>query len=261
MKPVYKSEGEFHIHLSKGDVGRYVILPGDPGRCERIAAYLDDAAFLTRNREFVSYTGFLDGEKVSVVSTGIGGPSAAICMEELINIGADTFIRIGTSGGMKMDVMGGDLCIATGAIRAEGTSREYAPIEWPATAHFDVVSALKESAENMGVRFHVGVVQCKDSFYGQHSPETMAVADELNYRWDAWVKLGALCSEMESAALFTVAALRGVRCGSIMTVFANQTRRKAGLDDPQDYDVDTAVKATVGAIRILIDKDREALHI
>ena len=258
MALVYnKDELEYHIHVKKGQVGRYVILPGDPGRCEKIAAYFDEPQFVAQNREYVTYTGKLDGVPVSVTSTGIGGPSASIAMEELIHCGADTFLRVGTSGGMRQDVMGNDLCIATGAIRMEGTSKEYAPIEWPAASDFEVALALKEAALELGYRHHMGVVQCKDSFYGQHDPQLMAAVPTLTEKWDAWVRLGAICSEMESAALFTVAALRNVRCGAVMHVIANQTRRALGLEDPQAYDTDRAIRTAVEAIRILIRKDRE----
>ena len=162
---------QFHIHCVPGDVGRYVFLPGDPGRCESIAALFDNPVHIGMNREYNIYTGTLLGQKVSVCSTGIGGPSAAIAMEELAAIGADTFIRIGTCGGIDMNVQPGDVVIANGAIRYEHTSLEYAPIEFPAVPDFGITCALKEAAENLGYRNHVGVVQCKDSFYGQHSPE------------------------------------------------------------------------------------------
>lgn len=249
---VYSENEEFHLKIKKGDVGRYVILPGDPGRCEKIAAYFDAAHFVASNREYTIYTGYLNGEMVSVCSTGIGGPSAAIALEELVHAGADTFIRIGTSGGMAPEVLGGDLVIATGAIRAEGTGREYAPIEFPAVADFDVVSALREAAVKSGKRFHLGVVQCKDSFYGEHDPESMAASHELKAKWDAWLKCGALTSEMESAALFVVGAVRKVRVGTILTVFGNQTRREMGLSDELCFDTDMAVRVAVDAMRILI---------
>ena len=176
---VYSNELEFHLKIKKGDVGRYVILPGDPGRCERIAATWDDAHFVVSNREYTIYTGHLNGVEVSVCSTGIGGPSASIAMEELIHCGADTFIRVGTSGGMAVDVMGGDMVVATGAIRMEGTSKEYAPIEFPAVADYQVVNALVEAARKGGHCCHVGVVQCKDAFYGQHNPDGMPVGYTL----------------------------------------------------------------------------------
>ena len=258
MALAYKQdEGEFHIHVKKGEVGRYVILPGDPGRCEKIAKYFDEPAFVAQNREYVTYTGKLCGVPVSVTSTGIGGPSASIAVEELIHCGADTFIRVGTAGGMKKEVMGGDVCIATGAIRFEGTSKEYAPIEWPAVADFDVTRALKDAADRLGFSNHTGVVQCKDSFYGQHSPDSMPAAAMLRERWDAWLDMGALCSEMESAALFTVAAARGVRAGSVLLVIANQTRRELGLEDPQVYDTDRAIRVAIEAIKDLIQKEKE----
>ena len=254
MSLVYAKDKEFHIHTTPEDVGRYVILPGDPGRCEKIARHFDNAKKVAENREFVTYTGQLEGVKVSVTSTGIGGPSAAIAMEELIHCGADTFIRVGTSGGMQPEVCGGDLVIATGAIRMEGTSREYAPMEYPAVAHYDVVEALKHAADRLGARSHLGVVQCKDNFYGQHAPETMPVAYELKNKWDAWMRCGALASEMESAALFIVGSVRRVRVGSVMLVLANQTR----LDDPQVYDTEMAVTVAVEALREMILKEKDA---
>ena len=202
---------QFHIHCVEGDVGRYVILPGDPGRCEKIAALFDDAHFVAQNREFTIYTGTLLGEKVSVCSTGIGGPSASIAMEELHNIGADTFIRVGTCGGIDLDVRSGDVVVATGAIRFEHTSREYAPIEYPAVANFDVTCALVQAAKNLGKSLKTGVVQCKDAFYGQHSPARMPVSYELLNKWEAWKRLHVKASEMESAALFVVADGRPLR--------------------------------------------------
>ena len=249
---------QYHTQVGPGDVGKYVILPGDPKRCEKIAKYFDNAQFVADSREFVTYTGYLDGEKVSVTSTGIGGPSASIAMEELIAVGADTFLRIGTCGGMQLDVLSGDTVIAIGAIRMEGTSKEYAPIEWPAVADLDVVNAMVASAKDLGVPCHTGVVECKDSFYGQHSPDSMPVGYELKNKWEAWKKLGCLASEMESAALFTVAAARHVRCGSCFLVMANQEREAAGLPNPVVHDTDTAVRVAIGAVRKLIAEDRAA---
>lgn len=258
MKLVYSDTKEYHIQVGQGEVGRYVILPGDPGRCEKIAAHFDHPVKVAQNREYTTYTGTIEGVPVSVVSTGIGGPSASIAMEELIHCGADTFIRVGTSGGMQPEVLGGDLVIATGAIRNEGTSKEYAPIEYPAVADFDVVQALRESAGRLGYRSHLGVVQCKDNFYGQHSPDTMPVAYELNQKWKAWIDCGALASEMESAALFIVGAVRRVRVGAVMLVIANQTRREMGLEDVQVHDTESAVKVAVEAVRSLILRDLKA---
>ncbi len=249
---------QYHIQVGKGDVGRYVILPGDPKRCEKIAKYFDDPVLVADSREYVTYTGYLDGEKVSVTSTGIGGPSASIAMEELVNAGADTFVRIGTCGGMQLDVKSGDVVIANGAIRMEGTSKEYAPIEFPAVADIHVINALMQSAEELESPYHVGVVQCKDSFYGQHSPERMPVGYELMNKWEAWKRLGCLASEMESAALFVVASHLGVRAGSCFLVLANQEREKKGLENPVVHDTDMAIQVAVGAIRKLIKADKKS---
>jgi len=191
-----------------------------------------------------------------VTSTGIGGPSAAIALEELANIGADTFIRVGTSGGMDINVMGGDLVIASGAIRMEGTGREYAPMEFPAVANYEVMNSLVKASKDMGKKYHVGIVECKDSFYGQHEPETKPVSYELANKWEAWLRLGSLTSEMESAALFIVGAYRRVRVGSILNVVANQERRRKGLDDPQCHDTEAAIIVAVEAIRNLIKEDK-----
>ena len=255
MSTVY-SEKEYHVNLTKGDVGEYVILPGDPGRCEKIAQYFDNPVLVANNREYVTYTGTLNGVKVSVTSTGIGGPSAAIALEELVHCGAHTFIRVGTSGGMQKEVLGGDVVIATGAIRLDGTSKEYAPIEYPAVANFDVVMALKESAKELNHPYHVGVVQCKDSFYGQHSPESMPIASELQNKWEAWIRTGALTSEMESATLFIVGSTRRVRVGAVLLVVANQTRRALGLEDIQVHDTEAAIKVAINALKKLIADDK-----
>ena len=248
---------QYHIQVGKGEVGRYVILPGDPKRCEKIAKYFDDPVLVADNREYVTYTGTLDGVKVSVTSTGIGGPSASIAMEELVNCGADTFIRVGTCGGMQPEVKSGDAVIATGAIRMEGTSREYAPIEYPAVADFHVANALVKAAENCGYQYHAGVVECKDAFYGQHEPETKPVSYELMNKWEAWLRLGCKASEMESAALFVVANYLRVRCGSNFLVVANQEREKQGLSNPVVHDTDAAIKVAVEALRILIREDKK----
>ena len=344
---------QYHLQIRPGDVGRYVILPGDPKRCEKIAKHFEDAKLVADSREFVTYTGYLESEKVSVTSTGIGGPSASIAMEELVQCGADTFVRVGTCGGIDLDVKGGDIVIATGAVRMEGTSREYAPIEYPAVADLEVANALVAAAKELGFTYHTGVVQCKDAFYGQHEPERMpvsyelvqcgadtfvrvgtcggidldvkggdiviatgavrmegtsreyapieypAVADlevanalvaaakelgftyhtgvvqckdafygqhepermpvsyELLNKWEAWKRLGCKASEMESAALFIVAAHLKVRCGSDFLVMGNQERNALGMDNPIVHDTEAAVMVGVEAIRRLIRADRE----
>ncbi len=251
-----ESERMYHIDVAPGEVGRYVILPGDPKRCAKIAAYLEDARQIADHREFVTYTGKLLGVPVSVCSTGIGGPSASIAMEELRMCGADTFVRVGTAGGIDTDVEAGDVVIASGAIRMDGTSREYAPPEWPAVADFEVMTALKQAAEKLGLRNHVGVVQCKDAFYGQHKPEELPVSYELLNKWEAWKRLGCKASEMESATLFTVAAYLRVRCGAVLFIMSNQERLKAGLSNVIEHDTDKAIRTAIEAIQLMIQQDQ-----
>ena len=247
---------QYHIQVANGEVGRYVILPGDPKRCKKIAQYSEDPVMIADNREFITYTGTLDGVKVSVTSTGIGGPSAAIAMEELARCGADTFVRIGTCGGIQPEVKSGDIVVATGAVRMEGTSKEYAPIEYPAVADLMVVNALVSAAKEKDCEFYTGVVQSKDAFYGQHEPEMMPAGYELINKWEAWKKLGCLASEMETAALYIVAAKLHVRVGACFLVMANQEREKLGLENPVVHDTDMAVQVAVEAIRKLIKEER-----
>jgi uridine phosphorylase len=248
---------QFHISCKSGDVGRYCFLSGDPGRCAAIAEHFDNPVHIGMNREYNIYTGTLLGEKVSVCSTGIGGPSAAIAMEELCAIGADTFIRVGTCGGIAMDVMPGDVIVATGAVRYDHTSLEYAPLEFPAVPDFDIAAALKAAGEELGYRTHTGVVQCKDSFYGQHSPEKSPVSYELLQKWESWKRLGVKASEMESAALFVVASALGVRCGSCFHVIWNQEREKAGLAQPMTEDTSGAIKVGIEAMKRIIAADKK----
>lgn len=250
-------EKQFHIHCKPGDVGRYCILPGDPGRVPAIAAYFEDAHQVASNREFNVWTGTLLGEKVTACSTGIGGASAAIAMEELHKCGVDTFIRTGTCGGIDLNVQSGDIVVATGAIRYEHTSQEYAPLEFPAVADYEIVQCLREATRALGLPLHTGVVQCKDSFYGQHSPETSPVYYELKQKWDSWKRLGVKASEMESAAMFVVAAALGCRCGSCFHVVWNQEREAAGLDQKMSEDTSAAVRVVVDGLKLLIEADRK----
>ncbi len=253
----YSQNGEqYHIGLKEGDAGEYVILPGDPKRCKKIAEYFDNAELVADRREYTTYTGFLNGVKVTVTSTGIGGPSASIALEELVKIGAKKFIRVGTCGGIDIDVKGGDIVVATGAVRMEGTSREYAPIEFPAVADLDITNALVEACKKLNNPFHTGIVQCKDSFYGQHSPEKSPVSYELINKWEAWKRLGCKASEMESAALFVVGSALNVKVGSVFLTVANQEREKLNLDNPVIHDTDRAIKTAIEALKILIEKDR-----
>ena len=203
-----KLEKQFHIHCVPGDVGRYCILPGDPGRVPAIAALFDDAHQVAYNREFNVWTGTLLGEKVTACSTGIGGPSAAI--------------------------------------------------EFPAVADWEITNALVDATKAMGYPLHIGVVQCKDSFYGQHSPDASPVSYELKAKWESWKRLGVKASEMESAALFVEAAALGCRCGSCFHVIWNQEREAAGLDQKMSEDTSASVKVAVEGLKRLIEADRKA---
>lgn len=260
MGSIISKDIRFHLKIRNGDVGRYVILPGDPGRVPLIAEYLENAEQIACNREYNVYTGCLDGVKVSVCSTGIGGPSAAIAVEELIESGADTFIRVGTSGGINLKVVGGDLLVASAAVRSEGTSREYIPDGYPAVADFEVTRALKDAGDELstdedGNRCHVGVVHCKDNFYGEIDPNNTGVAAKLNAAWEGYVRCGCLTSEMESAAIFSVALLRGVRAGAVMTALWNVERTNAGLPDKNCDSTDRGIRCAIGAVKRLIAID------
>lgn len=251
-----KLDKQFHLQIVPGDVGKYVLLPGDPGRCESIAKQFDEYWHVVSNREFNIFSGTIDGELVSVCSTGIGGPSASIAMEELHNCGADTFIRVGTCGGIDLDVKAGDLVVATGAIRYEHTSSEYAPVEFPAVADFEITSILHKLSVDNGFRVHTGIVQCKDSFYGQHSPGVSPVSYELLHKWESWKRLGVKASEMESAALFVLASALKCRCGTILHVIWNQEREAELNDKSMDESTLHARKIAVDAVRELIRKNK-----
>ncbi len=248
------TERMYHIDLNEAEIegAKFAIVPGDPDRVEKIAALLDNPRQLRQKREYNSYIGSLCGRNILVTSTGIGGPSAAIAVEELAMLGVKNFIRVGTCGGMQQSVLPGDVIIGNASIRMDGTSKEYLPIEFPAVSDFDLTLALRDSAKELGVKYHVGVVQCKDSFYGQHSPDRMPVSYELNNKWQAWIKGGALASEMESATLYTVAQTLGLHASSVFTCVWNQERRNAGLIDDDVHDTETAIKVAINAIKMLI---------
>lgn len=219
-KEVLNDKGEnYHICCRRGDVGRYVLLPGDPFRTDLIASYFDGAKLIAHNREHKTWTGTLNGVKVSVTSTGMGCPSMAIALEELIHCGADTFIRIGTAGHVcdescdeKLD---GVIC--TGAVRDEGTTVHYIPVEYPAIADRHVTAALADAAKAAGLNYAEGIVQSKDSFYGQHDPDGLPNGARLKERWEAWRMGHVMASEMETAALFVISSIRGCRSGAVMS--------------------------------------------
>lgn len=252
------SELQYHIQMKKGDVGRYVFLPGDPGRCEKIASYFKNPQLVAYNREYKTYTGTLLGEKVSVVSTGIGCPSTAIAVEELIAIGADTFIRIGTSGGMQPGIRTGDVAIVNAAIRDEGTTLHYMPVEFPAVADIDVVLALRTAAQKVGIPYHVGPTQSKDSFYGEIEPERMPVDSRLISRWKAWLAGGAVCSEMEAAAIFIIASIHRKRAGGVMLMGSMDESVEETIEEKEAFfDIDRAIRVGIEGMKLLIEKDKQ----
>ncbi|MBA3074793.1 MAG: uridine phosphorylase [Anaerolineae bacterium] len=247
----------FHLHIKEGDVGRYVLLPGDPGRCEKIAQYFDNPHFVAHNREYVTWTGTLLGEKVSVVSTGIGCPSAAIAVEELVDVGADTFVRVGSSGSMQANVHMGDIVVVTASIRDEGTTSHYLPVEFPAVANVDVVNAMQASAKALGLHHHCGVSQSKDSFYGEVERTRMPMSAHLEERWNAWVSGGALCSEMESSAIFVLSSIYRKRAGGVMLVInESELAEETGADKHmQEFDAESVIKVAIEGIKNLIRAD------
>lgn len=243
----------FHLGFDPNKYNaKYAIIPGAPERTDKIAECLDSATFIGMHREYKAYIGKIGCENVFVCSTGIGGPSAAIAVEELYRAGVRYFIRVGTCGGIQYDIKSGDLVIANSAVRQEGTALEYAPIEYPATADFDVTSALVSAAQQQGYTYHVGVVQSKDSFYGQHDPDASPVSTLLHQKWNAWKQLGVLASEMECASVFTVAASLGAKAGAVLHCVWNQEREAAGVHDSETHNTDCAVKCAVQAIRNMI---------
>ena len=246
----------YHIGLTKEDLegARFAIMPGDPFRVPKIAALMDNAKELGFNREYRSFLGEIAGEKVIAISHGIGGPSTAIALEELRMLGVEYFVRIGTSGGMQLPVLAGDIVVVDGAIRAEGTSKEYMPIEFPAVADLDVTVALRDEAKALADgHYHVGIAHCKDSYFGQHDPARMPVSYELQNKWQAWVRGGTLCSEMESSTLFTVCRALGAKAGAVMLCVWNQEREAAGLPNDSNHDTELAIKVALGGIRRLIE--------
>ena len=243
---------QHHIQLKAGDVGRYVLLPGDPARSEKIASYFDNPRFVASNREYITYTGTLLGEKVSVTSTGIGCPSTAIAVEELIAVGADTFVRVGTSGGMQPYIKTGDIGVISASIRDEGTSLHYLPVDFPAVANLDVVLAMAEGARRAGYTHYIGISQSKDSFYGEMEPARQPVARQLLQRWKAWQDGGAISSEMEAAVIFILCSIHRKRAGGVMLMAGPSPEDF----EPEKFDINRAIKSTIEGIKALIEQDR-----
>jgi uridine phosphorylase len=246
-----------HLKMKEGDVGRYVLLPGDPGRCAHIARFFDDAELVAQNREYTTFTGRLLGEKISVTSTGIGGPSTAIAVEELSKIGADTFIRVGTSGGLQPHVQVGDLVVAWAAVREEGTTQLYVPLNYPAVADLDATLALRQAVEGLGFRHHIGIARTTDSFYASLEPERLPAGHELQNRLNAWTAAGVLCSEMEAATVFVVSSVLRKRAGCILLIASNKGLAPLPPEElARRRDLDPLIWTAIEALKILIEKDR-----
>jgi len=243
------NETMYHVKLKKGDIGRYVLLPGDPFRTDILAQYLDDPVLVAHNREHKTWTGTLLGEKVSITSTGMGCPSAAIAVEELIACGADTFIRVGTAGrvneaSQSEAMIGG---IITGAVRDEGTTKQYVPAEYPAIADRTVVDALVKAADKLDLNFGEGISYTKDSFYSHVVPDMAPLGEEAKNKQSVWAKANVLLTEMEAAAILVVSSIRGCRASGIMA-FSDAKNVVSG--------VDLSCRTACEAIKILIESDK-----
>ena len=252
VRPETEERVQYHIHLKPGDVSRYVLLPGDPDRVPKITKNWDKVIEVAKHREYLTHTGFYKGVKVSACSTGIGSPAAAIAVEELANIGADTFIRVGSTGSIREECKCGDLIISTGAVRLEGTSKEYVRVEYPAVASYDVVAALIEAAESFGYRYHVGITASTDSFYcGQARPGFGGY--KQSWMEDLIPDLRAANVynlEMEAAVILTLANLFGLRAGTVCAVFANRI-----TDEFKVVGEEEAGKTATEAVKILHEWD------
>ncbi|HHY39351.1 MAG TPA: nucleoside phosphorylase [Clostridia bacterium] len=251
---------QYHVEIAPGDLGEYVIVAGDPGRISKIAAHFESPQEVTANRGFVAYSGTLNGVRVGAVAHGIGGPSMAIVAEELARSGVHTIIRAGTCGGLQDDVKPGDLVIATAAVRHEGLSQAYVPLEIPLLASSQVVEALSAacSERDPKITFHLGLVESKDSFYGEVHPDSMPLRDRLLLRWNVMREVGVLATEMECAALFAVALVRRLRAGAVLKVLSAVGAHPGSPEEahqlPRNMPLDDLIEAAVGALARLIEQ-------
>lgn len=236
---------EYHIRVKPGEVARYVLLPGDPARAELIAKRFDEAKEIAFNREFRTFTGKAGGTQISVTSTGIGCPSAAIAVEELSKCGADTFIRVGTAGAVNPKVKVGELVIANAAVREEGTSPQYVPLSYPAVANLEVTNALIEAVRRLKVKHHVGLSVSKDSFYSE-APERAPLAGESAQRWKIWQRARVLATEMECSTIYTLCGINGWRGGGVLAIIGPIGK----IVDPH-AGIDKAIDVAIEAVKIL----------
>ena len=251
-------EKKYHVGLGKGDVGEYVLVPGDPGRTPMIAKYLEGAREVAFSREYRTFTGTVDGVPVSAMSTGMGGPSVAIGVEELAELGVHTFLRVGTCGAAQPEIKMGDLVIAIGSVRSEGTPDGYVPKEYPAIASLDVVNALVDASTAAGAPYHVGVIRSVDALYSDLMPDRMPRPHHLREELEMWSRAGVISNDMETSTLFVVARLRKLRAGTI-----NLCVDELGAGEIHHLDpsyMDRMLRVAVDAIRRLITKDKSASH-
>jgi uridine phosphorylase len=249
------TEKKYHIGLGAGDVGDYVLMPGDPFRTPLIARHLDDAREVAFSREYRTFTGTVDGVKVSTMSSGMGGPSVAVGVEELHELGVHTLLRVGTCGGLQPQVKTGDLVIAIGSVRSEGTPDGYVPKEYPAIASLDVVNALVEAAEAAEAPYHVGVMRSVDALYSDLLPDQMPRPD-LRPELEMWTKAGIVGNDMETSTLFIVSRLRNMRAGTVCLCVDEVGAGEIHHLD-QSY-MDRMLAVAVDAIRRLIKRDAVA---
>jgi uridine phosphorylase len=251
-----QEERKYHVGLARGEVGQYVLLPGDPGRTPMIAKHLDGAREVAFSREYRTFTGTVAGTPVSTVSSGMGGPSVAIGVEELSELGVHTFLRVGTCGAAQPEIKMGDLVIATGAVRSEGTPSGYVPLEYPAVPSLHVVNELVAAATAAGAPFHTGLIRSVDALYSDLVPDTMPRARQLREELEMWSRAGVLSNDMESSTLFVVARIRKLRAGAINLCVDEIGAGEIHHVDPK-Y-MDRMLRVAVDALKLLIERDRAA---
>jgi uridine phosphorylase len=239
---------QYHIALEKGQVGRYILLPGDPGRVPLIAEHFDSAEKMAHNREYVTYTGTVDGIAISATSTGIGCPSAAICVEELARVGAEVFIRVGTAGSLQEQVGLGHLVVTTGSIRDEGTTRQYVPLSYPAVADREVTDALMQAAGKLELPHHAGITHCKDAFYAEFAGDH-PMSEDWTKRWAIWRRAGVLATSMESAAIFVLSSIKGLRAGEVLAIVGLAYQDHPVIGEKKG--IEEAIRTAIEAVRIL----------
>jgi uridine phosphorylase len=252
------AERKYHVGLAPGEVGGYVLMPGDPFRTALIAPYLDGAEEKAFSREYRTFTGTLAGVPVSTCSSGIGGPSAAIAVEELGELGAHTFLRVGTCGAAQPGMRLGELVIATGSVRSEGTPNGYVPLEYPAIASLDVVTSVREAADAAGVKAHLGIIRSVDALYSDLLPARMPRREELERELEVWARAGVVANDMESATILVVASIRRLRAGVILLVVDELGAGEIHHLDPA-Y-MNTMLRVAVDGIRRLVERDLAAQH-